>query len=113
MENLVKDKNVYIRPSPAGNHLGGVSNKTRESIILCEAAGFDIILIETVGVGQSEISVYEMVDYFLLLKLAGAGDELQGIKEESLRWRIRLSLINQMEIILKLQIWLNLNLKWL
>lgn len=80
MENLVRDKNVYIRPSPAGNHLGGVSNKTRECIILCEAAGFDIILIETVGVGQSEISVYEMVDYFLLLKLSGAGDELQGIK---------------------------------
>ena len=80
MENLVKDKNVFIRPSPAGNHLGGVSNKTRESVILCEAAGYEIILIETVGVGQSEISVYEMVDYFLLLKLAGAGDELQGIK---------------------------------
>jgi LAO/AO transport system kinase len=80
MENLVKDPNVYIRPSPAGNELGGVSNKTRESIILCESAGYDIILIETVGVGQSEISVYGMVDYFLLLKLAGAGDELQGIK---------------------------------
>ena len=80
MENLVKNPNVYIRPSPAGNELGGVSNKTRESIILCESAGYDIILIETVGVGQSEISVYGMVDYFLLLKLAGAGDELQGIK---------------------------------
>jgi len=80
MKNLVKDPNVYIRPSPAGNELGGVSNKTRESIILCESAGYDIILIETVGVGQSETSVYEMVDYFLLLKLAGAGDELQGIK---------------------------------
>ena len=80
MKNLVKDPSVYIRPSPAGNELGGVSNKTRESIILCESAGYDIILIETVGVGQSETSVYEMVDYFLLLKLAGAGDELQGIK---------------------------------
>ena len=80
MENLVKDPNVYIRPSPAGNELGGVSNKTRECIILCESAGYDIILIETVGVGQSEICVYGMVDYFLLLKLAGAGDELQGIK---------------------------------
>lgn len=80
MKNLVKDPNVYIRPSPAGNELGGVSNKTRESIILCESAGYVIILIETVGVGQSETSVYEMVDYFLLLKLAGAGDELQGIK---------------------------------
>ena len=80
MKNLVKDPSVYIRPSPAGNELGGVSNKTRESIILCESAGYEIILIETVGVGQSETSVYEMVDYFLLLKLAGAGDELQGIK---------------------------------
>ena len=80
MKNLVKDPSIYIRPSPAGNELGGVSNKTRESIILCESAGYDIILIETVGVGQSETSVYEMVDYFLLLKLAGAGDELQGIK---------------------------------
>ena len=80
MKNLVKDPSVYIRPSPAGNELGGVSNKTRDSIILCESAGYDIILIETVGVGQSETSVYEMVDYFLLLKLAGAGDELQGIK---------------------------------
>ena len=80
MKNLVKDPSVYIRPSPAGSELGGVSNKTRESIILCESAGYDIILIETVGVGQSETSVYEMVDYFLLLKLAGAGDELQGIK---------------------------------
>ena len=80
MEYLVKNSNVYIRPSPAGNQLGGVSNKTRESIILCETSGYDIILIETVGVGQSETSVYEMVDYFLLLKLAGAGDELQGIK---------------------------------
>ena len=80
MENLVKNSNVYIRPSPAGNQLGGVSNKTRESIILLETSGYDIILIETVGVGQSETSVYEMVDYFLLLKLAGAGDELQGIK---------------------------------
>lgn len=80
MENLVKDPNVYIRPSAAGNELGGVSNKTRESIILCESAGYDIILIETVGVGQNEVSVYSMVDYFILLKLAGAGDELQGIK---------------------------------
>jgi len=80
MEQLVKDKNAYIRPSPSGDSLGGVARKTRETIILCEAAGFDTIIIETVGVGQSEIAVHSMVDFFLLLKLAGAGDELQGIK---------------------------------
>jgi len=80
MENLSKDKNAFIRPSPAGNTLGGVAKKTKESIILCEAAGFDIILIETVGVGQSETLVNSMVDFFLLLKVAGTGDELQGIK---------------------------------
>jgi LAO/AO transport system kinase len=80
MEQLVTDKNAFIRPSPSGNSLGGVAQKTRESIILCEAAGFDTIIIETVGVGQSETVVHSMVDFFLLLKLAGAGDELQGIK---------------------------------
>jgi len=80
MESLVKDEHAYIRPSPTGESLGGVARKTRETIILCEAAGFDIIIIETVGVGQSEIAVHSMVDFFLLLKLAGAGDELQGIK---------------------------------
>ena len=80
MEELVTDKNAFIRPSPAGNSLGGVAQKTRESIILCEAAGFDTIIIETVGVGQSETAVHSMTDFFLLLKLAGAGDELQGIK---------------------------------
>jgi len=80
MEDLVKDKNAFIRPSPAGESLGGVARKTRETIILCEAAGFDTIIIETVGVGQSETAVHSMVDFFLLLKLAGAGDELQGIK---------------------------------
>ncbi|MGB5171553.1 MAG: methylmalonyl Co-A mutase-associated GTPase MeaB [Eudoraea sp.] len=80
MQELVKEANVFIRPSPSGNSLGGVARKTRESIILCEAAGFDCILIETVGVGQSEVAVHSMVDFFLLLKLAGAGDELQGIK---------------------------------
>jgi len=80
MELLARDKNAFIRPSAAGNSLGGVARKTRESIILCEAAGFDIILIETVGVGQSETAVHSMVDFFLLLKLAGAGDELQGMK---------------------------------
>lgn len=80
MENLVNDKNAFIRPSPAGDSLGGVAYKTKEAIILCEAAGYDIILIETVGVGQSEILVKSMVDFFLLLKISGAGDELQGIK---------------------------------
>ena len=80
MEELVKHKNAYIRPSPSGDSLGGVARKTREAIILCEAAGFDTIIVETVGVGQSETAVHSMVDFFLLLKLAGAGDELQGIK---------------------------------
>ena len=80
MAVLANDPNAYIRPSPSGESLGGVAQKTRETIILCEAAGFDIIIIETVGVGQSEIAVHSMVDFFLLLKLAGAGDELQGIK---------------------------------
>lgn len=80
MEELVKDSNAFIRPSPSGVSLGGVTRKTRETIILCEAAGYDVILIETVGVGQSETAVHSMVDFFLLLKLPGAGDELQGIK---------------------------------
>jgi LAO/AO transport system kinase len=80
MEELVTDKNAFIRPSPSGASLGGVAQKTRESIILCEAAGFDTIIIETVGVGQSETAVHSMVDFFLLLKISGAGDELQGIK---------------------------------
>lgn len=80
MELLTRNPNAFIRPSPSGDALGGVSNKTRETILLCEAAGFDTIIVETVGVGQSEISVKGMVDFFLLLMLAGAGDELQGIK---------------------------------
>ncbi len=80
MEELVKDANAYIRPSASGDTLGGVARKTRESITLCEACGFNIIIIETVGVGQSETAVHSMVDFFLLLKIAGAGDELQGIK---------------------------------
>ena len=80
MPELVKDPNAFIRPSPSGTSLGGVTRKTRETIILCEAAGYDVILIETVGVGQSETLVHSMVDFFLLLKLPGAGDELQGIK---------------------------------
>ncbi len=80
MEMLSRDKNAFIRPSPSAGSLGGVAQKTRETIILCEAAGFDIILVETVGVGQSETAVHSMVDFFLLLMLSGAGDELQGIK---------------------------------
>lgn len=80
MEELVKDPNAFIRPSASGETLGGVARKTREAITLCEAAGFDTILIETVGVGQSETAVHSMVDFFLLLKISGAGDELQGIK---------------------------------
>lgn len=80
MSLLSSDENAFIRPSPSAGSLGGVARKTRESIILCEAAGFDTIFVETVGVGQSEVAVHSMVDFFLLLMLAGAGDELQGIK---------------------------------
>jgi LAO/AO transport system kinase len=80
MEDLAVDPDAFIRPSPSGLTLGGVARKTRETIILCEAAGFDVIIIETVGVGQSETMVKSMVDFFLLLMLSGAGDELQGIK---------------------------------
>ncbi|TLP80360.1 methylmalonyl Co-A mutase-associated GTPase MeaB [Maribacter sp. ACAM166] len=80
MQELVKDSNAYIRPSASGTSLGGVTRKTRESIVVLEAAGFDTIIIETIGVGQSETAVHSMVDFFLLLKIAGAGDELQGIK---------------------------------
>jgi LAO/AO transport system kinase len=80
MEELAVDPDAFIRPSPAAGSLGGVARKTRETIILCEAAGFDVIFVETVGVGQSETTVHSMVDFFLLLMLAGAGDELQGIK---------------------------------
>ena len=81
MEELSRDPLAYIRPSPAGISLGGVTHKTRETMLLCEAAGFEVIIIETVGVGQSETFVHGMVDFFLLLMLAGAGDELQGIKK--------------------------------
>ncbi len=81
MEQLAHDPMAYIRPSAAGSALGGVGAKTRESMLLCEAAGYEVIFIETVGVGQSETSVRNMVDFFLLLMLAGAGDELQGIKK--------------------------------
>ena len=80
MEELSQQRNAYIRPSASAGTLGGVARKTREAIILCEAAGFDTIIVETVGVGQSETAVYSMVDYFLLILIGGAGDELQGIK---------------------------------
>jgi LAO/AO transport system kinase len=80
MEELSADPNAFIRPSPSAGTLGGVARKTRETVFLCEAAGFDVIFIETVGVGQSETEVRSMVDFFLLLMLPGAGDELQGIK---------------------------------
>lgn len=80
MEALSREENAFIRPSPSAGSLGGVARKTRETIVLCEAAGFDTIFVETVGVGQSEIAVHSMVDFFLLIQLAGTGDELQGIK---------------------------------
>jgi len=81
METLSKRPEAFIRPSPSGGTLGGVTRKSRETILLCEAAGFDTILVETVGVGQSEITVRSMVDFFLVITIAGAGDELQGIKK--------------------------------
>jgi LAO/AO transport system kinase len=80
MADLSRERNAFIRPSPAAGSLGGVARKTRETIALCEAAGFDTIFVETVGVGQSETAVHSMVDFFLLIQLAGTGDELQGIK---------------------------------
>lgn len=80
MEKLSQQKNAFIRPSPSAGSLGGVARKTRETIVLCEAAGYDTIFVETVGVGQSETAVHSMVDFFLLIQLAGTGDELQGIK---------------------------------
>ncbi|MBW6510899.1 MAG: methylmalonyl Co-A mutase-associated GTPase MeaB [Desulfuromonadaceae bacterium] len=81
MEELSRDPNAFIRPSPSGDNLGGVARKTRETMLVCEAAGYDVIIVETVGVGQSEITVASMVDFFMLLQLANAGDELQGIKK--------------------------------
>ncbi len=81
MELLSRDPNAFIRPSPSGSTLGGVARKTRETMLLCEAAGYDVVIVETVGVGQSEITVASMVDFFMLLQLPGAGDELQGIKK--------------------------------
>lgn len=81
MNGLALEKNAFIRPSPTAGTLGGVTRKTRETMVLCEAAGFDVIIVETVGVGQSEVAVSDMVDFFLVLLLAGGGDDLQGIKK--------------------------------
>lgn len=81
MERLAVEESAFIRPSPSGGTLGGVARKTRETMIVCEAAGFDVMIVETVGVGQSETTVASMVDFFLVLMLSGAGDELQGIKK--------------------------------
>ena len=81
MARLAVDPNAFIRPSPAAGTLGGVAAKTRETMLICEAAGFDVILVETVGIGQSETAVADMTDFFLVLMLPGAGDELQGIKK--------------------------------
>ena len=81
MENLSRNKNAFIRPSPSGGTLGGLTRKSRETMLLCEAAGYDVILIETVGVGQSEVTVRDMVDFFMLLVITGAGDDLQGMKK--------------------------------
>ena len=80
METICNNPDVFVRPSPSAGSLGGVARKTRETVVLCEAAGFDVVFIETVGVGQSETAVHSMVDMFLLLQISGAGDELQGIK---------------------------------
>ena len=80
MDRLSREPNAFIRPSPTGGTLGGVTRKSRETMLVCEAAGFDVILVETVGVGQSEVAVRAMVDFFLLVLIAGAGDELQGLK---------------------------------
>ena len=81
MSTLAQEKNAFIRPSPSSGTLGGVTRRTRETMALCEAAGFDVIIVETVGVGQSEVAVADMVDFFLVLLLAGGGDDLQGIKK--------------------------------
>src|SRR5579863_3209810 len=81
MARLANDANAFIRPSPASGTLGGVAAKTRETMLLCEAAGYDVVLVETVGVGQSEIAVADMTDFFLVLVLPGGGDELQGLKK--------------------------------
>ena len=102
MEKLSVDPNAFIRPSPSGGTLGGVARKTRESMLVCEAAGFDVIIVETVGVGQSETTVASMVDFFLVLMIAGAGDELQGIKKGVLEIADALAINKALEAKLKL-----------
>lgn len=99
MEELARHRNAFIRPSPSAGTLGGVHKKSRETMLLCEAAGYDVILIETVGVGQSETVVRGMVDYFMLLVLTGAGDELQGMKKGLWSLQMASSFIKLMAII--------------
>ncbi len=99
MERLSKHPNAFIRPSPSEGTLGGVHRKTRETMLACEAAGYDVILIETVGVGQSEVIVRGMVDFFMLLVITGAGDELQGMKKGIMELQMQSLSIRQMEII--------------
>lgn len=99
MGTLSRREKAFIRPSPAGGTLGGVARKSRETMLLCEAAGYDIILVETVGVGQSETTVRSMVDFFMLVVLTGAGDELQGIKRELWSWATPSSSTRPTEII--------------
>ena len=80
MEDLIRNENAFIRPSPTSGNLGGVASRTRETMLLCEAAGYDVVIIETVGVGQSETEVINVTDTFMMLAMPGTGDELQGIK---------------------------------
>ena len=89
MERLAQEEKAFIRPSPSGGSLGGVAERTREAMLVCEAAGYDVVVVETVGIGQSEVAVRSMVDFFLVLLQPGAGDELQGIKKGVLK-RLRL-----------------------
>lgn len=97
MQNLSREPNCFIRPSPSKGTLGGVTRKSRETMLLCEAAGYDVILVETVGVGQSETTVRDMVDFFMLVVLTGAGDDLQGIKRGLWNWRTLLWSTKPME----------------
>ena len=106
MEKLSVHPKSFIRPSPSAGSLGGVARKTRETIILCEAAGFDKIFVETVGVGQSETAVHSMVDFFLLIQLAGTGDELQGIKRGIMEMADGIVINKATAAILRKQNWL-------
>jgi LAO/AO transport system kinase len=103
MEELAKEENAFIRPSPSSGFLGGVANTTFETMMICEAAGYDYILIETVGVGQSEVLVADITDVFLFLKIIGGGDELQGIKEELWKWWMWFSSIKWIRTIFRKQ----------